>query len=47
MRTRVRDDELDIQVGSCICLNVCLFWNIALHLSEESRVVALMILYMY
>ena len=28
VRTRVRDDELDIQVGSCIFLNVCLFWNI-------------------
>ena len=29
MRTQVRDDQLDIQVGSCIFLNVCLFWNIA------------------
>ena len=35
VRTRVQDDELDIQVGSCICLNVCLFWNIALHLGGE------------
>ena len=24
-----------IQVGSCICLNVCLFWSIALHLGGE------------
>ena len=29
MRTWVRDDEVDIQVGSCIFLNVCLFWSIA------------------
>ena len=28
-------DELNIQVGSCICLNVCLFWNIALQLGRE------------
>ena len=35
MRTQVRDDQLDIQVGSCICLNVCLFWSIALHLGGE------------
>ena len=35
VRTRVRDDELDIQVGSCIFLNVRLFWNIALHLGGE------------
>ena len=34
-RARVRDDELDIQVGSCICLNVCLIRNIALHLGRE------------
>ena len=34
-RTRVREDELDIQVESCIFLNVCLFWNIALHLGGE------------
>ena len=35
VRTRVRENELDIQVGSCVCLNVCLFWSIALHLGEE------------
>ena len=35
VRTRARDDELDIQVGSCIFLNVCLFWNIALHLGRK------------
>ena len=35
VRTWVQDDELDIQVGSLICLNVCLFWNIALHLGRE------------
>ena len=35
VRTRVRDDQLDIQVGTCICLNVCLFWSIALHLGGE------------
>ena len=35
MRTRVRDDELDFQVGSCICLNVYLFWSIALYLGGE------------
>ena len=29
VRTRVRDDQLDIQVGSCICLDVCLFLSIA------------------
>ena len=29
VRTWVRDNQLDIQVGSYICLNVCLFWNIA------------------
>ena len=34
-RTRVRDDRLDIQVGSYIYLNVCLFWSIALHLGGE------------
>ena len=27
--------HVDIQVGSCICLNVCLNWNIALHLGGE------------
>ena len=36
MRTRVRDDQLDIHVGSCICLNVCLFWSIAYALKVES-----------
>ena len=35
VRTWVRDDELDIQVGSCICLNVYLFWSITLHLGGE------------
>ena len=35
MRTRVQDDQLDIQVGSCIFLNVCLFWSIAFHLGGE------------
>ena len=25
----ILDDHVDIQVGSCICLNVCLFWSIA------------------
>ena len=35
VRTRVRDYQLDIQVGSCICLDVCLFWSIALHLGGE------------
>ena len=44
MRTRVRDDELDIQVGSCIYLNVCLFWNIALHLGRISPLRAIPLL---
>ena len=35
VRTRVLEDEFDIQVGSCICLNVCLFWNTALHLGGK------------
>ena len=35
VRTRVRDDQLDIQVGSCIFLDVCLFCSIALHLGGE------------
>ena len=35
VRTRVRDDQLDILVGSCICLDVCLFWSIELHLGGE------------
>ena len=35
MRTRVRDGQLDIQVGSRIYLNVCFLWNIALHLGGE------------
>ena len=38
VRTRVGDDELDIQVGSCICLNVFLFWNIALHLGRDGPI---------
>ena len=28
-------DQLDIQVESRIYLNVCFFWNIALHLGGE------------
>ena len=28
-------DQLDIQVGSHIYLNVCFFWSIALHLGGE------------
>ena len=28
-------DHVDIQVGSCICFDVCLFWSIALHLGGE------------
>ena len=35
MRTRVRDGHVDIQVESCISLDVCLFWSIALHLGGE------------
>ena len=35
MRTRVRDGHVDIQVGSCIFLDVCLFFSIALHLGGE------------
>ena len=35
VRTRDLSGHVDIQVGSCICLNVCLLWNIALHLGGE------------
>ena len=28
-------DHVDIQVGSCIYLSVCLLWSIALHLGGE------------
>ena len=35
VRTRDMGGHVDIQVGSCICLNVCLNWNIALHLGGE------------
>ena len=35
VRTRDMGIDVDIQVGSRICLNVCLFWNIALHLGGE------------
>ena len=35
VRTRVQDDQLDIQVESCIYLDVCLFWSISLHLGGE------------
>ena len=35
MRTRDMGWHVDIQVESRICLDVCLFWNIALHLGGE------------
>ena len=35
VRTRDLSGHVDIQVGSCIFLNVCLFWIIALHLGGE------------
>ena len=35
VRTQDMGRHVDIQVGSRICLDVCLFWNIALHLGGE------------
>ena len=35
VRTRDMGNHVDIQVGSCIYLSVCLLWSIALHLGSE------------
>ena len=31
-------DHVDIQVGSCIYLSVCLLWSIALHLCKTREI---------
>ena len=37
-------DHVDIQVGSCIYLSVCLLWSIALHLGGSSPLRAILLL---